>query len=220
MRGPAATGRTAAAWACSRGLCRDLGWRHVQTATRRPRPMALVARRPAAVRGASTPACGMIVRRTGHGTGAMSGRTPRGENGTGAGGALVVLYDGTCRLCQASVRFIVRRDPAGRFRFAPLQGAAGAAWLDRRPGQPPDSVVLIEEGAVYTRSTAALRIARRLRFPWPLLYGLVLVPRPVRDAIYDGIARRRYAWFGWDDSCPLPPPDVRARHLADRDRAP
>ena len=163
----------------------------------------------------------MIVLHTGHGTRVMGGRTRQGGNGAGADDAPIVLYDGVCRLCQASVRFIVRRDPAGRFRFAPLQGPGAAAWLDHQPDRPPESVVLVEGGTVYTRSTAALRIARRLRFPWPLLYGLVLVPRPLRDAIYDGIARRRYAWFGRDESCPVSSPEVRARHLAGgRDQAP
>lgn len=151
----------------------------------------------------------------------MGDRTRRGENGAGADGAPVVLYDGVCRLCQASVRFIVRRDPAGRFRFAPLQDRAAAAWLDRRPDRLSDSVVLVEGGTVHTRSTAALRIVRRLRFPWPLLYGLVIVPRPLRDAVYDAIARRRYAWFGRDESCPVPSPEVRARHVAHgREQAP
>jgi len=163
----------------------------------------------------------MIVLRTGHGTRVMGGRTRQGGNGAGADDAPIVLYDGVCRLCQASVRFIVRRDPAGRFRFAPLQDPGAAEWLDLQPGRPPESVVLVEGGRVYTRSAAALCIARRLRFPWPLLFGLVLVPRPLRDAIYDGIARRRYAWFGRDESCPLSPPEVRARLLAgDRDQAP
>ena len=66
---------------------------------------------------------------------------------------------------------------------------------------------------MYTRSTAALRIARRLRFPWPLLYAFILVPRPLRDMIYDFIARNRYQWFGKRDTCMMPSPELRARFL-------
>ena len=81
------------------------------------------------------------------------------------------------------------------------------------PGPLPDSIVLIDEGRLFTRSTAALRIARRLRFPWPLLYGLIVVPRPLRDFLYDWVARNRYRWFGKRDSCMLPTPELRARFL-------
>ena len=77
----------------------------------------------------------------------------------------------------------------------------------------PDSVVLIEDGRVYTRSTAALRIVRRLVFPWPLIYALMVVPRPLRDMVYDLIARHRYWWFGKRDACMVPTPEIRARFL-------
>jgi predicted DCC family thiol-disulfide oxidoreductase YuxK len=120
----------------------------------------------------------------------------------------VVLFDGVCNLCNGVVRFIIARDPSARFRFAPLQWAvAGAA-----PGTA-DSIVLVVAGKRYTRSTAALRIARGLRFPWPLLYALVLVPRPLRDLVYDWVARHRYGWFGKRETCMVPTPEVRGRFL-------
>jgi predicted DCC family thiol-disulfide oxidoreductase YuxK len=120
----------------------------------------------------------------------------------------VVLFDGVCNLCNGVVRFIIARDPSARFRFAPLQWpVAGAA-----PGTA-DSIVLVEAGKRYTRSTAALRIARGLRFPWPLLYALVLTPRPLRDAVYDWVARHRYGWFGKRAACMVPTPEIRGRFL-------
>lgn len=120
-------------------------------------------------------------------------------------GPSLVLYDDACGLCQASVRFIARRAPQGRFRFAPLQppvteamlrasGAmAGAArqGADAAAGDRPRTLVLVEGGRLYTRSTAALRIARRLRFPWNALAIGLLVPRRLRDAVYDLVARHR-----------------------------
>jgi predicted DCC family thiol-disulfide oxidoreductase YuxK len=116
----------------------------------------------------------------------------------------VVLFDGVCNLCNGVVRFIIARDPAARFRFAPLPPADTGAT---------DSIVLVEAGQRYTRSTAALRIARGLRFPWPVLYALMLAPRPLRDLVYDWVARHRYCWFGKRAACMVPTPEVRSRFL-------
>lgn len=128
----------------------------------------------------------------------------------------IVLIDGVCHFCQGAVRFIVKRDPEGRFNFASLQSELGgelAGGVGFEASSEPNTLVLIEDGKRYVRSTAALRIARRLRFPWPLLYALIIVPRPLRDAVYRWIARNRYRWFGKDDTCPIPPPGVRRRFL-------
>lgn len=127
----------------------------------------------------------------------------------------LVLFDGVCNLCNASVRFIIDRDPEGVFCFAPLQSDVGQAWVARHHAEadPADSVVLIDADGYHTRSTAALRIARRLSLPWRLLYGFVVVPRPLRDALYAFIARNRYRWFGREETCRLPTPDEQARFL-------
>lgn len=128
----------------------------------------------------------------------------------------VVLFDGPCVLCQGAVRFIARRDPTGRFLFAALESEAGrrllgeAGWRERAP----DSVVLLEDGCVYMESTAALRIVRKLRGAWPLLYGLVVVPRLLRDVVYRWIARNRHRWFGHHDACPLPSSELRERFIS------
>jgi predicted DCC family thiol-disulfide oxidoreductase YuxK len=127
----------------------------------------------------------------------------------------VILFDGVCNLCNGFVQFVVARDPHARFRFAALQSEAAAALL-RDAGVAaalPDSIVLVEDGGVYVRSTAALRIARHLRFPWPLASGLLVVPRFIRDAVYDYIAAHRYRWFGRRDACMVPTPDLQRRFM-------
>jgi predicted DCC family thiol-disulfide oxidoreductase YuxK len=127
----------------------------------------------------------------------------------------VVLFDGVCNMCDATVQFIVRHDPSARFRFAPLGSPAAQQLLSASSahGPLPDSVVLIEHARVYTRSTAALRITRSLRFPWTCLYAFILLPRILRDPVYDFIARHRYRWFGKKDTCMIPTPALRARFL-------
>jgi predicted DCC family thiol-disulfide oxidoreductase YuxK len=142
-----------------------------------------------------------------------------------------VLFDGVCNLCDASVLFIIDRDPAGHFAFAPLQSAEAEQLLAERgeagAGAALSSLLLVEGERVYRRSTAALRIARRLSGAWPLLYAFVVVPRPVRDAVYDWVARNRYRWFGRQEACRIPTPELRGRFLssaggiiADRSPAP
>lgn len=132
----------------------------------------------------------------------------------------IVLFDGVCNLCNASVQWIVRRDRAARFRFAALQSAAGRAALAATGplDTQPDSVVLIHEGRRHLRTDAALHIARLLGFPWSLCAIFLLVPRFLRDPAYRLIARHRYRWFGKSESCMVPTPALRARFL-DADEA-
>jgi predicted DCC family thiol-disulfide oxidoreductase YuxK len=127
----------------------------------------------------------------------------------------VVLFDGVCNLCNGAVRFIIARDPGARYRFAALDSASAQAALQRAgvSGTLRDSIVLLDEKGVSTRSTAALRIARRLAPPWPLLYGFILVPRVLRDAVYDFVARNRYRWFGRQEVCMVPTPGLEDRFL-------
>ena len=112
------------------------------------------------------------------------------SNGEGA----VVFFDGTCAMCSRWASFVAARDPRGRFRFAGLESEEGARLLARHgvDAAAVDTVVLLQGGRIFTRSTAVLRIVRSLRFPWSLLYGLAIIPRPLRDAVYGWIARRRH----------------------------
>ena len=128
----------------------------------------------------------------------------------------IILFDGVCNLCNASVQFVMDRERGRTFRFAALQSEAGQALLKRHklPAGELSSVVLLEQGRGFTRSTAALRIARRLRFPWPLAYGLVLIPPLLRNWVYDLVARNRYRWFGKSESCRVPAPELHERFLS------
>ena len=127
----------------------------------------------------------------------------------------VVLFDGVCNLCNGSVRFVIERDPHKHFQFAPLQSETATTLIGGTadPLAMPDSIVLVDDGRLYVRSTAALRIARRLRFPWPLIWVFMAVPRPLRDWVYDVIARHRYGWFGKRDTCMVPTKEIRDRFL-------
>jgi predicted DCC family thiol-disulfide oxidoreductase YuxK len=127
----------------------------------------------------------------------------------------VILFDGVCNLCNSFVRFVIARDADGRFQFGPLQSPAARRLLGSIESSAglPDSVLLVEDGRVWTRSDAALRVARRLKFPWRLAYVFILVPRPLRDWMYDQIARRRYQWFGKRAVCMVPTPDLRRRFI-------
>lgn len=130
----------------------------------------------------------------------------------------IILFDGRCGLCTRSVQFILKRDRDARFRFAPLESAA-AARACTRIGAPtpqavePDSIIVIADGQALERSDAALSIAARLPFPWPILTVFRVVPRRLRDWLYGIIARNRYRWFGRHDACMIPTPEQRARFL-------
>lgn len=127
----------------------------------------------------------------------------------------VIYFDGVCGLCSRLVDFVIRRDPEGRFRFAALQSPRGEAIL-RMTGLPAgslESVIVEDGGRLYERSDAVLRVWRRLGFPWSLLAVGVIVPRPLRDALYGFVARRRYGWFGKRDACRVPTPAERERFL-------
>ncbi len=127
----------------------------------------------------------------------------------------IILFDGVCNLCNGSVNFIIERDPQQRFRFAALQSDFGRELLRRHHLRPDhlESIVLIENERVFTDSTAALRIAKQLRWPWPIFFGGILMPPFMRDAVYRWIARNRYRWFGKQESCRIPTPELRRLFL-------
>lgn len=131
----------------------------------------------------------------------------------------VLIYDGVCGFCNWAVRFILRHESRHDLRFAPLQSAYGERIRKDHPAVAEvDSVVWVEgEGPAeraLIRSDAAFRVVTYFGGFWRLLHVFRLLPRGVRDFLYDGFARRRYGWFGKYDSCPIPPPEVRARFLA------
>ena len=128
----------------------------------------------------------------------------------------IILFDGVCNFCNGSVNFIIDRDPEGYFKFAPLQSEIGEKLLaeNKVDTNVTDSVVLIEDGKVYTHSTAALRIAGRLNGKWSWFRRFSVVPRFIRDGFYKLFAKYRYKMFGKQEACMLPTPEIRARFLA------
>lgn len=127
----------------------------------------------------------------------------------------IILFDGVCNFCNASINFVIRHDRQGRFRFAPLQSATAASLgaTHQIDTTQLESFILVQNGKAYTKSTAALRVARQLPFPWKLLYAGIILPRFIRDGVYNIIARNRYRWFGRKDSCMIPTPEIRSRFL-------
>ncbi len=127
----------------------------------------------------------------------------------------ILLFDGVCNLCNWATRFVIKRDPTGHFQFAALQSpAAKMIASERRVSLSyTRSVVLISGHQVYTKSSAALRVLKQLRGLWPCLSIFLVVPRPIRDLIYDFIAQNRYRWFGRRDQCMVPTAEIRARFL-------
>ncbi|TND03493.1 MAG: thiol-disulfide oxidoreductase DCC [Bacteroidetes bacterium] len=128
----------------------------------------------------------------------------------------IVLFDGVCNFCNNSINFIIRHDKKDYFRFTPLQSEAGEKLKVKFqiPEKFLDSIILIENGKSYFKTTAALRIARRLNGLWPLMYGFIIVPPFIRDIVYNIIAKNRYRWWGKKESCMVPTPEVRKKFLS------
>jgi predicted DCC family thiol-disulfide oxidoreductase YuxK len=128
----------------------------------------------------------------------------------------VILFDGVCNFCDGAVNFIIARDTEAYFKFAPLQSEVGEKILAENgiDKTVTDSVVLIEDGKVYTYSTAALRVARKLGGAWRLFYVFIFAPKFIRDFFYKLFAKYRYQMFGKKDECMLPTPEIRSRFLA------
>lgn len=127
----------------------------------------------------------------------------------------LLFFDGVCNLCNGLVQFIIRNDRRKRFRFAALQSDAGQRFLEAHGLAEAglDSLVYSRKGQVLTRSTAALNVARDLGGLWPLAYALILVPRFIRDAAYDLVARKRYRWFGKREVCMVPTAALLSRFM-------
>lgn len=127
----------------------------------------------------------------------------------------IILFDGICNLCNRLVQYIIKHDPGASFKFASLQGKPGQ-YLLKKYGLPPNrlnSFVLIQNNKAYTSSTAALKVAKQLKGAIKLLYGFIIVPPFIRNAVYRAIAENRYKWFGKRDECMIPTPSLKERFL-------
>jgi predicted DCC family thiol-disulfide oxidoreductase YuxK len=127
-------------------------------------------------------------------------------------GSAVILFDGTCAFCERSVRFIAARD-GGHFKFGASQNPAGQALLAQlgTTREAAKSLILIEDGQLFLRSTAVLRVAGRLSAPWRFARMFLMVPLPIRDGVYRIVAAVRHRIAGSSNACEIPPPEIRAR---------
>lgn len=126
----------------------------------------------------------------------------------------IVLFDGICNYCNAMVNFAIRNDKKAIIKFAPLQSEAGGLLKEQFRINPGiDSVILIDNGKVYTHSDAAIRITKYLRWPSKALYAFNIVPKFIREPLYKWVAKNRYKWFGKKETCMIPGPGVKARFL-------
>ena len=127
----------------------------------------------------------------------------------------IILFDGVCNFCNSAVNFTLKRNKKANIMFAPMQSGAGAKILQQYNLDENDmkSFIFIDNGEVYKQSTGALRVCKYLSGLWPICYGFIIVPKFIRDGIYNFIAKNRYKWFGQKQACMIPTPDVKARFL-------
>lgn len=127
----------------------------------------------------------------------------------------IILFDGVCNLCSGSVLFIIQRDKKGIFKFASLQSSFGQQQLDKFEIDKNllHSVILLRGNQIFQRSDAALEIAKQLSGAWSVLYIFKILPRFLRDGVYNLIARNRYSLFGKKDACWIPTPELKERFL-------
>ncbi len=127
----------------------------------------------------------------------------------------IILFDGVCNFCNSTVNFVIKRDKKAILHFAPLQSDIGQQLLKEYhlPNDEMRSFVFIEKGKAYTQSTAALKVCKYLSSLWSLCYAFIIIPKFIRDGIYNWIAKNRYKWFGKKESCMIPNVDVKKRFL-------
>jgi predicted DCC family thiol-disulfide oxidoreductase YuxK len=127
----------------------------------------------------------------------------------------IILFDGVCNLCNSSVQYIIKHDPGHVFRFASLQSPFGQKIIStyHPPSNDYNSFILFTDDKIYTRSTAALMVVKKLKGFVKLVYVFIAVPKFIRDAVYNLIAKNRYKWFGKKATCWLPTPELNSLFL-------
>lgn len=125
----------------------------------------------------------------------------------------VILFDGVCNLCNDSVKFIIKNDKRNIFKFAPLQGKYGIKIQNSYNINTTkiNSIILVDGENTFTKSSAALRIAKDLRAPFFMFYVFIIIPVFIRNFIYDLIAKNRYKWFGKMDNCMIPTKELKSK---------
>ena len=127
----------------------------------------------------------------------------------------VILFDGECNLCSGAVQFVIKRDPTAIFRFASLQSEFGqkVARQFNMNEEEMKTFILLKDRKIFTKSTGALMVAKRLSGLWPILYGFIIIPPFIRNAVYNFISANRYKWFGKKNECWVPTPKLKERFL-------
>lgn len=127
----------------------------------------------------------------------------------------IILFDGICNLCNRSVQYVIKHDPDGIFKFTTLQSETGRLLSKKYnlSSSDLDSFILIQDGNAFTKSTAALMVAKQLKGPVKILYGFIIVPPFIRNSVYNIIAKNRYKWFGKKEACMIPTPSLQTRFL-------
>ncbi|CAN5519645.1 thiol-disulfide oxidoreductase DCC family protein [soil metagenome] len=130
-------------------------------------------------------------------------------------GKSMILFDGVCNLCNGFVNFLIARDKKDAFKFGSLQSPKVQELLKKYDYSTNDlsTVLLIEDDTVYSQSTAVLKIVKKLNGGWPLLYGFIILPKPIRDFFYKLIAKNRYRMFGKKDACMIPTLALKAKFV-------
>jgi predicted DCC family thiol-disulfide oxidoreductase YuxK len=130
----------------------------------------------------------------------------------------IILFDGVCNLCNGFIIFVYKRDSKAKFNFAWIQSELGKQILEQlnMPTDEYDTIIYMENGEVYFKSTAFLKIVKHLKFPWPLLWIGVIIPRFLRNWIYDLVAQNRYKIFGKKEQCLPPTGDLKKRFLSEK----
>jgi len=129
----------------------------------------------------------------------------------------IIFFDGVCNLCNSSIDFVIRRDKKNKFLVGALQDEVSKKVLANYRVREDylDSIILLEDGVIFYKSTAALKIAKHLSGLWPALYPLIIVPKALRDVVYDWIGSNRYKWFGKKNTCRLPTHEEKAKFLSE-----
>ena len=127
----------------------------------------------------------------------------------------IILFDGVCNLCNGYINFIIKRMKSNSVKFGTLQSASGQELLEKNGMSKTtlDTVVLVQNGKLYTKSDVALKIAKEMKGGWPVFSVFSILPKFLRDAIYDIISKNRYRWFGKQDSCMIPTPELKSLFL-------
>lgn len=126
----------------------------------------------------------------------------------------IILFDGVCNLCNSSINLIIDLDRKKQFKFTSLQSEKGLELLKSHElNITPETIILLENNKVYQKSEAVLRVCKKLIFPLPILYFFIIIPKGIRDYVYDTVAANRYKWFGRKEACRIPTPDLKERFL-------